>query len=65
MSKQNKANKSNYIQGGRLTPDELARELKKQGHVSSRTPPNDRVIGKTPGGDAAPGGNPDRSGSEE
>jgi hypothetical protein len=33
MSKQNKANKSNYVQAGRLTPDDLAREQKKQGLV--------------------------------
>jgi hypothetical protein len=30
MSKQNKANKSNYIQAGRLSPDDLAREQQKQ-----------------------------------
>jgi hypothetical protein len=29
MSKQNKVNKSNYDQAGRLTPDEMARERKK------------------------------------
>jgi hypothetical protein len=31
MSKPNKVNKSNYDQGGRLTPDEMARERKKMG----------------------------------
>jgi hypothetical protein len=30
MSKQNKANKSNYVQAGRLTPDDLARDQQKQ-----------------------------------
>jgi hypothetical protein len=30
MSKPNKANRSNYIQAGRLTPDDLARERQKQ-----------------------------------
>ena len=30
MSKQNKANKNNYSQAGRLTPDEMARERMKQ-----------------------------------
>jgi hypothetical protein len=30
MSRLNKANKSNYIQAGRLTPDEIARERQKQ-----------------------------------
>jgi hypothetical protein len=26
MSKQNKVNKNNYVQAGRLTPDDMARE---------------------------------------
>lgn len=30
MSKPNKANRNNYIQAGRLTPDDLARERQKQ-----------------------------------
>ena len=30
MSKPNKANKNNYSQAGRLTPDEMARELQKR-----------------------------------
>ncbi len=30
MSKPNKANKNNYSQAGRLTPDEMARERDKQ-----------------------------------
>jgi len=34
MSKENKANKSNYVQAGRLTPDDLARERVKQGEGS-------------------------------
>ena len=34
MSKQNKVNKTNYDQAGRLTPDELARERAKQIHVA-------------------------------
>ena len=29
MSKQNKTNKTNYVQAGRLTPDDMAREQKK------------------------------------
>ena len=36
MSKQNKVNKSNYDQGGRLTPDELARERMKQAEAGGR-----------------------------
>ena len=34
MSKQNKVNKTNYDQAGRLTPDELARERARQIHVA-------------------------------
>ena len=34
MSKQNKVNKNNYDQAGRLTPDELARERARQIHVA-------------------------------
>jgi hypothetical protein len=30
MSKNNKVNKDHYVQGGRLTPDEIARERQKQ-----------------------------------
>jgi hypothetical protein len=29
MSKPNKVNKSNYVQAGRLTPDDMAREREK------------------------------------
>ena len=45
MSKQNKVNKSNYDQGGRLTPDDLARERMKQGE-QSRAQEKTNVIGK-------------------
>ena len=48
MSKHNKANKSNYIQAGRLTPDELAREYKKQATVSSHAKGKERITGKAP-----------------
>ena len=37
MSRRNKVNKSNYVQEGRLTPDEMARERVKQTLVNSRT----------------------------
>lgn len=30
MSRVNKANKDRYMQAGRLTPDDMARELRKQ-----------------------------------
>jgi hypothetical protein len=32
MSRQNKANRDRYVQAGRLTPDELARERQRQQH---------------------------------
>jgi hypothetical protein len=48
MSKHNKANKSNYVQGGRLTPDEMARERMNQAQVSSRAKSKENVIGKSP-----------------
>jgi hypothetical protein len=45
MSKPNKANKSNYDQAGRLTPDELAREHKKQATISPPAKDVDRITG--------------------
>lgn len=47
MSKQNKANKNNYVQAGRLTPDEMARERVKQGQMTGRAKGKENVIGKT------------------
>ena len=35
MSRQNKVNPGTYTQSGRLTPDDAARELKKQREVAS------------------------------
>lgn len=35
MSKQNKVNPGTYTQAGRLTPDDAARELKKQREAAS------------------------------
>jgi hypothetical protein len=46
MSKQNKVNKSNYDQGGRLTPDDMARERKRQAEVSSHTKGGERMTAK-------------------
>ena len=63
MSKHNKANKSNYIQAGRLTPDELAREYKKQATVSSHAKGKERVTSQTPDGHAQDG-TPPRNESE-
>jgi hypothetical protein len=47
MSKPNKANKTNYTQAGRLTPDDMARERLKQ---EQAVPPTDQahITGKTP-----------------
>jgi hypothetical protein len=47
MSKQNKVNKNNYVQQGRLTPDEMARERMNQGEMSGRAKGKENVIGKT------------------
>jgi hypothetical protein len=33
MSRQNKVNKGNYVQKGRLTPDDMARERSKQRQI--------------------------------
>jgi hypothetical protein len=46
MSRQNKANKNNYVQAGRLTPDESARERQRQANVRGRGPSPDRLRGK-------------------
>jgi hypothetical protein len=47
MSKHNKANKSNYIQAGRLTPDDMARERQRQG-TPRVDPERERVKGYQP-----------------
>lgn len=36
MSRQNKVNKTNYTQRGRLTPDDMARERKNQMPITGR-----------------------------
>jgi hypothetical protein len=46
MSKHNKVNKSNYVQGGRLTPDEMARERKRQAEVSSHAKGKERIAAR-------------------
>lgn len=48
MSKYNKANKDHYVQRGRLTPDEMARERMNQGRMTGRAKSKENVIGKTP-----------------
>jgi hypothetical protein len=65
MSKHNKVNKSNYDQAGRLTPDDLAREYRKQAEISSHAKGKERVIGKMPEPGGARGGTPRRTGREE
>jgi hypothetical protein len=65
MSKPNKVNKSNYDQAGRLTPDELAREYKKQTEVSSHAKGKERVSVKAPKPDDAPDDTRPRNESEE
>jgi hypothetical protein len=42
MSRPNKVNKTNYDQGGRLTPDEMARERQKQARLGGH-PVHDRI----------------------
>jgi hypothetical protein len=64
MSKHNKVNKSNYVQGGRLTPDEMARERINQAQISGRAKSKENVIGKIPES-GEPGSNPPRSAPEE
>ena len=65
MSKPNKVNKSNYDQGGRLTPDELARERIKQAEISGHAKGKENVIGKIPARPAERESIPRRTGHEE
>ena len=48
MSKHNKVNKSNYVQGGRLTPDDMARERKRQAEITSHAKGGERMTAKAP-----------------
>lgn len=65
MSKHNKVNKNNYVQGGRLTPDEMARERMNQGQLTGRAKSKENVIGKTQRPASAPESNHPRSEREE
>jgi hypothetical protein len=65
MSKHNKVNKSNYVQRGRLTPDEMARERIRQAEVSSHAKGKENVIGKVPSPPVGRGSNPRRNEPEE
>ena len=42
MSKHNKVNKNNYVQRGRLTPDEMARERAREIYMSDTRPSSRR-----------------------
>jgi hypothetical protein len=46
MSRRNKVNKDHYDQGGRLTPDEMARERMRQAEVSGRAKGKEQITGK-------------------
>jgi hypothetical protein len=59
MSKQNKANKNNYDQAGRLTPDDMAREREKMRQVEHTA--EEKVTDRPSGPDA----NRPRSAPEE
>jgi hypothetical protein len=45
MSKHNKANRDHYMQAGRLTPDDMARERQKQRELGS-SPARERVVSR-------------------
>jgi hypothetical protein len=46
MSRQNKVNKNNYTQHGRLTPDEMAHERINQAQISTGPKNKEKVRGK-------------------
>lgn len=46
MSRPNKVNKNNYVQKGRLTPDEMARERMSQAQVSGGRKTRAGLVGK-------------------
>ncbi len=48
MSKPNKVSKNNYVQRGRLTPDEMAQERKRQGEISGQARIKEDLIAKIP-----------------
>lgn len=53
MSKQNKVNRNNYTQAGRLTPDEMGRELRRPRESATARPPRERVTAKARAGGRA------------
>ena len=50
MSRQNKVNKSNYTQAGRLTPDDMAREREKMSRPEGDRVKNQEPAPRKPGG---------------
>lgn len=52
MSRQNKVNKGNYVQAGRLTPDDMARERNKQREIDHEV--EHKVIDRPARGEEAP-----------
>jgi hypothetical protein len=49
MSRQNKTNKNNYTQRGRLTPDDMARERMNQDRITGRAKGNVAEKGRSSG----------------
>ena len=47
MSRQNKVNKTNYTQAGRLTPDDMAREQARQNETAGRAAEKDQATGRS------------------
>ena len=65
MSKPNKTNKDHYVQRGRLSPDDMARERMNQAQISGRAKGKENVIGKARPKSDGPGPTARRSGHEE
>ena len=65
MSRHNKVNKSNYDQGGRLTPDELARERARQIHMAGAQRKFNERAKQATGSRAGQASTPNRTGREE
>ena len=65
MSRQNKVNKGNYDQAGRLTPDDMARERVKQGQMTGRAKSKENVTGNVRSSSGAPEPNRPQSEREE
>jgi hypothetical protein len=63
MSRQNKVNKDSYVQAGRLTPDDIARERRRQAPKQNIKAPARPVRGGQPRGER--GASRPRSAPEE